>query len=260
MGGKPSQGGALRPATPRATPPTAARGCPYETWTEDEGEEAVSGLERVCGVEAPGAGPTAARTCRQPPTVPAAGARRPPSRSQRGTYLPHNSVSLWEPKEPSSNSLLPGAQQRAQQKQRRNEGGRRLRPLRPVRVSVPEFGGTGGPSLRFRMGWSHSAGDRYRRPTPPPGPPSRRPRLPPPGHRRQTAAAVGHTPAAPGHARPRQGGTRPPHRHAPADDRRDRGRHDAPRHRARPGRGNRHRGDTPLRSERAGVAPIQPGL
>ena len=52
-------------------------------------------------------------------------------------------------------------------------------------------------------------------------------------------------PATPGHARPRPGRTRPPHRHAPADDRRDRRRHDAPRHRARPGRGDRSRRDVP---------------
>ena len=52
---------------------------------------------------------------------------RPPHRSQRGTYAPLNSVSPRRLKEPSSNPLLPGAQQRAQQKQRRKEGGRRLR-------------------------------------------------------------------------------------------------------------------------------------
>ena len=67
--------------------------------------------------------PTAAKTCRQPPTGHAAAARRPPHRSQRGTYLPLNSVSPRRLKEPSSNPPLPGAQQRAQQKQRRKEGG-----------------------------------------------------------------------------------------------------------------------------------------
>ena len=94
---------------------------------------------------------------------------RPPHRSQRGTYATLNSVSPRRLKEPSSNPLLPGAQQRAQQKQRRKEGGRRLRPLRPVRVSVPEFEelevlasapGWAGPTLQEiatdarRFGWA----------------------------------------------------------------------------------------------------------
>ena len=94
---------------------------------------------------------------------------RPPHQSQRGTYLPPNSVSLRKLKESSSNSSLPGAQQRAQQKQRRKGGNQRPRSLRPVRVSVPEFGelevlasapGWAGPTLQEiatdarRFGWA----------------------------------------------------------------------------------------------------------
>ena len=94
---------------------------------------------------------------------------RPPHRSQTRTYLPLNSISLRELKEPSSNSSLPGAQQRAQQKKRRKGEGQRPRSLRPVRVSVPEFGelevlvsapGWAGPTLgeiatdARRFGWA----------------------------------------------------------------------------------------------------------
>ena len=94
---------------------------------------------------------------------------RPPHQSQTRTYLPPNSVSLRKLKEPSSNSSLPGAQQRAQQKQRRKGGNQRPRSLRPVQVSVPEFGelevlasapGWAGPTLEEiatdarRFGWA----------------------------------------------------------------------------------------------------------
>ena len=85
------------------------------------------------------------------------------------TVTPLNSISLRELKEPSSNSSLPGAQQRAQQKKRRKGEGQRPRSLRPVRVSVPEFGelevlvsapGWAGPTLgeiatdARRFGWA----------------------------------------------------------------------------------------------------------
>ena len=96
---------------------------------------------------------------------------RPPHQSQTRTYLPPNSVSSRRPKEPSSNLLLPGAQQRAPQKQRRKGGDQRPPPrsLRPIRVSVPEFEelevlasapGWAGPTLQEiatdarRFGWA----------------------------------------------------------------------------------------------------------
>ena len=237
---------------------------------------------------------------------------RPPHTGAKPVRIYHLTVS---PSGDLKNLLVihhcPARKQRAQQKQRRKGGGRRPRPLRPVRVSVPEFGelevlasapGWVGPTLQEiatdarRFGWAAATLEvEWRLQTKPswlpaapkpstgPSPLLRRAMSRTGTAQRRNAGRSPHASTPPAEPttsttvrrvidakqrrpsstprllpamRPRPGRTRPTHRHAPADDRRDRG--TAPwagERGARPSRGTRHRSHAPHRSERTGAAP-----